>query len=52
MGCSTCRKAPRVVRKPSTNNPEPAVTKATVKVANGSGDQRSRITGLTYVPKG
>lgn len=45
--CGTCRKAPRVVRKPSSTGapttPKPA--------SSGSSDQRSKITGITYVPK-
>ena len=52
MPCSTCRKPPRVVRRPSVTNPNSNVVKSTTKNNTGSGDQRSRVTGLTYAPKG
>lgn len=55
MACGSCRK-PRPMRKPSIINPTPSNTVASTSGNGGSntvgsGDQRSRITGLTYVPK-
>lgn len=53
--CSTCRK-PRTYRKPSIITPPAGTTVApgngrAQSGISGSGDQRSRITGLTYAPK-
>lgn len=55
MGCGACRK-PRVIRTPSPASSSkgsivPKPSGGTIRRTTGSGDQRSRITGLTYVPK-
>lgn len=55
MGCGACRK-PRVIRTPSQKSSSsgtvvPKPSGGTIRRTGGSGDQRSRITGLTYVPK-
>lgn len=51
MACSSCRKPPqRIVRQPSTSPSGPAKPVSNDK-PKSSGDQRSRIVGLTYVPK-
>lgn len=54
MACSSCRKSP-VVRRPSTSGGNGGIilpTPGTVNRAPSSGnDQRSKITGLRYVPK-
>lgn len=50
MACSSCRKPPRVVRKPSVvadPNGAPSVTRK----SEGSNPQRDKIVGLKYVPK-
>lgn len=55
MACTSCRRAP-VWRAPSAGSqgngtiiPRPANVNRAVK--NPSSDQRSRITGLKYVPR-
>lgn len=54
MACGSCRK-PRPIKYPSSGTPSgKKITinnSNVVKTTAGSGDQRSRITGLTYVPK-
>ena len=53
MACGACRK-PRVIRTPSSGQSSTVVPKTsggTVRRTTGSGDQRTRITGLNYVPK-
>lgn len=54
MPCANCRR-PRPVRRPSTPSGTPSGTlprtsRSTTRSAV-SGGQRSKITGLTYVPK-
>lgn len=49
MACASCRR-PRPIRKPSVSSSTPARTGRDVN-RQASGGQRSKITGLTYVPK-
>ena len=50
MACSSCRKPPRVVRKPSGTNAANSTPSVTRK-DEGSNPQRDKIVGLKYVPK-
>lgn len=50
MGCSSCRKPPRIVRKPPSVV-SPSVGKPTQE-SRRSESERAKITGLKYVPKG
>lgn len=49
--CNSCRKPPRIIRKPTVPVTPSVSFPNKNKKNSGSGDQRSRITGLTYVPK-
>lgn len=51
MACSSCRKPPRVVRKPSVTNPSGSSSPSVTKKDNGANSQRDKIVGLKYVPK-
>lgn len=46
MACSSCRKAPKIIRKPSIVTPESTGAKREKNIS-----QREKITGLRYVPK-
>lgn len=54
MACTGCRQ-PKEIRRPTIprNSSNNIVSPNSVNRSNGnsSGNQRSRITGLTYVPK-
>lgn len=50
MPCANCRR-PRPVRRPSVPSGTTSRTSQSTKRPAVSGGQRSKITGLTYVPK-
>lgn len=52
MACSGCRQ-PKEIRKPSVpRTPSSGISNPISRnTGNSTGNQRSRITGLTYVPK-
>lgn len=53
MACSSCRQPTRVNRSPNQAPAAPVrpTNSQIVNTSPQSGDQRSKIVGLTYVPK-